>query len=446
MTGNTDKTKTGLGLPSLVALAAGQVIGAGVVTLVGAAVAVTGQAVWLAYAGAVLMGFFIILPYLLLSGMIRVKGGSYTFVAALLGEKAGGLFGMAFTMNVFATGMIGLGFGQYFAALFPGADVRLVAVITITVFFIFNLAGVNFMSKIQNILSATLIAGLLLFVATGAGRLRPEAFAISAPGYFSAGAKGFLSAVVLLVYSCYGYSFVVAYSKEARMPKRDVPLAMAITAGILLVLYAAIALVDAGVLPVAEVAGKPLTAVAREIMPPPLYYAFVVGGPLMAIATTLNSSFTVFSRPFHQMTDDGWFPRGLARTNRAGSPYLILAIIYVIAIAPIILGFSIQTITTNTVLIGRVADLVAVCAVITLPSKLPDAWENRYFRRMSKGLFYFLMGLSVAVMLLCIVLSFNSIARTNVAVTLALVAVFFLYATLRQKTGKVSMQKSYELQ
>jgi APA family basic amino acid/polyamine antiporter len=443
---NTIQKKKGLGLISLVALASGQVIGAGVVTLVGAAVSLTGQAVWLAYAGAVVMGFLIILPYLILSGMIRVKGGSYTFVATLLGEKMGGLFGMAFTMNVFATGMIGLGFGQYFNALFPGTSVRLVAVITISVFFVFNLMGVNFMSKIQNILSTTLICGLLLFIITGAGKLTPGALDIGAPGYFSAGSKGFSAAIVLLVYSCYGYSFVVAYSREAEKPKRDVPFAMLITAVILLILYSAIALVDVGVLPVSEVSGKPLTAVARQIMPLPVYYAFVVGGPLMAIATTLNSSFTVFSRPFHPMTDDGWFPRGLARTNRFGAPYLILTIIYIIAIAPIVFGFSIQMITTNTVLIGRVADVVAVCAVMTLPRKLPEAWENRYFRGMSRGLFYFLMGLSLAVMLLCITLSFNNMARSNVIATVVLVAVFLSYAILRQKTGKVSMQKSYELQ
>jgi APA family basic amino acid/polyamine antiporter len=438
--------KKGLGLVSLVALAAGQVIGAGVVTLVGAAIGITGQAVWLAYVGAVVMGFLIILPYLILSSMIRVKGGSYTFVATLLGEKMGGLFGMAFTMNVFATGMIGLGFGQYFAALFPGADVRLVAVVIISVFFVFNLLGVNFMSKIQNILSATLICGLLLFVIAGVGKLQPGAMDIGAPGYFSAGARGLLSAIVLLVYSCYGYSFVVVYSKEAEKPKRDIPFAMIITAGILLFLYSAIALVDSGVLPIADVSGKPLTEVARQIMPLPLYYAFVVGGPLMAIATTLNSSFTVFSRPFHQMTDDGWFPTGLARMNRFNSPYLILTIIYLISITPIIFGFSIRMITTNTVLIGRIADIVVIFAVISLPNKLPDAWENRYFRGMSKGLFYFFMGLSLAVMLLCIVLSFNSMARSNIIVTLGLVVVFLIYTTLRERTGKVSMQKSYELQ
>lgn len=438
--------KKRLGLFSLVALAAGQVIGAGVVTLIGAAIQVTGQAVWLSYAGAVVMGFVIILPYLILSSMIRIKGGSYSFVATLLGEKWGGLFGMAFTMNVFATGMIGLGFGQYFASLVPGANVRMVAVVTISVFFVFNLMGVNFMSKIQNILSSTLICGLLLFVFTGAGKMEPRVFNVAQEGFMSAGSKGFLAAIVLLVYSCYGYSFVVAYSKEAKMPKRDVPFAMIITAGILFILYSSIAMVASGVLPIGEVAGKPLTAVAKAIMPLPLYYAFVIGGPLMAIATTLNSSFTVFSRPFHQMTDDGWFPQGLARTNKFGSPYLILTLVYIVAIAPIIFGLSIQVITTNTVLIGRIADVVAVIAVMTLPGKLPDAWENRYFKKMSKELFYFLMGLSLAMMLFCIVLSFNSMAKSNVIATIVLAVIFLTYATIRQKMGKVHMQKSYELQ
>ncbi|MDR3170442.1 MAG: APC family permease [Treponema sp.] len=438
--------KKGLGLASLVALASGQVIGAGVVTLIGAAIAITGQAVWLSYGSAVIMGFCIILPYLILSSMIRVKGGSYTFVATLLGEKWGGLYGMAFTMNVFATGMIGLGFGQYFAALFPGTDVRVVAVITITAFFLFNLMGVNFMSKIQNILSTTLICGLLLFIFTGVGKLSPGSFDVTAVDYFAHGPQGFFSAIVLLVYSCYGYSFVVAYSKEAKNAKRDVPYAMLITAGILLLMYSTIALVAAGVLPISEVAGKPLTSVAKEIMPLPLYYIFVIGGPLMAIATTLNSSFTVFSRPFHQMTADGWFPTGLARTNRFGSPYLILTLIYVIAIAPIVFGFSIQMITTNTVLIGRIADVVAIFAVIMLPTKLQDAWENRYFKKMSKPVFYGLMYFSLTVTIACIILSFNSMAKSNIIATLGLAVLFLVYAILRQKTGKVKMQKSYELQ
>ena len=74
----------GLGIKELTSLAAGQVIGAGVVTLVGQAIGVTGRSVWLAYATAILLGFCIIFPYIMLSSMIRVKGGNYTFVSTIL--------------------------------------------------------------------------------------------------------------------------------------------------------------------------------------------------------------------------------------------------------------------------------------------------------------------------------------------------------------------------
>jgi APA family basic amino acid/polyamine antiporter len=446
MTLQRTEQKKGLGLFTLVGLSAGQVIGAGVVTLTGVAIGITGRSAWLAYSAAVLMGFCIIFPYMILSSMIRVKGGSYTFVSTLLGETWGGLYGMIFSMNSFATGMIGLGFGTYFVALFPGTDIRTVSVITITIFYFFNILGVNFMAKIQTILSMVLISSLLLFIFSGVGRLDPAVFEFTSPEFITDGSKGFIASMIVLVFSCYGHSFVVAFSKEAKTPKRDIPYAMLITTGIILLIYTSVALVAAGVLPLTDVKGKPLTAVAMEIMPLPVYYAFVIGGPLMAIATTLNSSFTVFSRPFHQMAYDGWFPKKLAYTNRFGAPVIIISIIYLIAVIPIISGLSIQVITTNTVLLGRIADLVAITAVLTLPKKLPDAWENRYFQGMSKKVFYALISFSLAVTILCIALSLNTITKTNVIVTVSVAAFFLLYSVLRQRTGKVQIVKSYELQ
>ena len=439
------QNKKGLSLFSLTALATGQVIGAGVVTLVGASIAHTGRSAWLAYASAVLLGFCIILSYLILSSMIRVKGGNYTFVATLLGDRWGGLYGMAFTMNVFACGMFALSLGSYLNSIFPQLPVRPTAIVAVTFFYIFNMLGVNFMSKIQNVLSGCLIIGLLVFVFVGMGKLQPGTFNFSTPDFFLNGSSGFMAAIALLVFSCYGHCFVVAFSKEAENAKRDIPYAMLITTGIIFVIYTLIALVDSNILPVPEVAGKPLTVVAREIMPEYLYYAFVIGGPIMALATTLNSSLSVFSRPFHQMTRDGWFPTWLAATNRYGAPYRILTLMFLIAVIPIALNLSISLITSNTVLIGRISDLVAIVAVLTLPKRLPDAWENRYFR-FSKGTFYFLIYFSLAATLFCMYISMGNMPRSNIFVTIGLAVVFFIYSVWRQKTGKVKMEKSYELQ
>ncbi len=441
----TPAKEKGLGLFSLTALATGQVIGAGVVTLVGASIAHTGRSAWLAYAAAVLLGFCIIMPYMLLSSMIRVKGGNYTFVSVLLGDRWGGLYGMAFTMNVFACGMFGLSLGGYLNSIFPELPVRPTAIVAVTFFYIFNMLGVNFMSRIQNILSGCLIIGLLVFVFVGMGQLRPGVLDFAAPDFFQNGSGGFLAAIALLVFSCYGHCFVVAFSKEAENAKRDIPYAMIITTCVILVVYTLIALVDANILPVPEVAGKPLTIVAQEIMPMPLYYAFVVGGPIMALATTLNSSLSVFSRPFYQMTRDGWFPSWLSKTNSHGAPSRILTLMFLIAIIPIAFDLSISLITSNTVLIGRISDLVAIAAILTLPKRLPEAWENRYFR-ISKGLFYFLVYFSLAATLFCMYISMGNMPSSNIAATIGLAAVFLAYSFWRQGRGKVKIEKSYELQ
>jgi APA family basic amino acid/polyamine antiporter len=437
--------RRGLGLIQLTALATGQVIGAGVVTLIGKGIGLTGISVWLAYAVAVIMGLCIIFPYILLASMIRVKGGNYTFVAFLLGDTWGGMYGMAFTMNVFACGMFALSLGNYLAAMFPVLNVKTAAIAAITIFYIFNLLGVNFMSRIETILSAILLAGLLLFIITGMMNLRREFFVFSSPEYFTNGAKGFLSGVVLLVFSCTGHAFVVAFSKEANKPKRDVPYAMLITTLIILVIYTAVAVAAGGVLPINETAGQPLTLTARRIMSSPLYFAFIIGGPIMALATTLNSSLCVFSRPLQQMIIDGWFPLKLGNINKRGAPYYLLTLMYLIAIIPILLNFSIEVITSNTVLLGRVADLVAICAILVLPKKLPNAWESRYIR-IPKPLFYGVVVFCFCIALFCIYLSIGNIPISNIYVTIVLVALFFLYAALRQRTGKVTMQKSYELQ
>lgn len=54
-----------LGKPELYALAIGQVIGAGVITLIVPAIKMTGYSAWLAYFAAIIMGFVMILPTVL---------------------------------------------------------------------------------------------------------------------------------------------------------------------------------------------------------------------------------------------------------------------------------------------------------------------------------------------------------------------------------------------
>ena len=60
--------------PELYALSIGQVIGAGVITLVGPAMALTGYSAWLAYGAAIIWGFLMIMPVVMMvPNMLTLK-------------------------------------------------------------------------------------------------------------------------------------------------------------------------------------------------------------------------------------------------------------------------------------------------------------------------------------------------------------------------------------
>ena len=71
----------------LFAIAIGMVVGSGMVTLIGPAMAYTGYSVWLAYLVAIIMGFFMVFPYIILSGTLRLAGGPYSIVTNLGGIR-----------------------------------------------------------------------------------------------------------------------------------------------------------------------------------------------------------------------------------------------------------------------------------------------------------------------------------------------------------------------
>ena len=434
-----------LGLKELVALATGQVVGAGVVTLIGTAIPVTGRSVWVAYGAAVILGFCTIFPYIMLSCMMRVNGGSYTFVSSILGDKWGGMFGIAFTLNMFAVGMIGLSFGSYLNALVPAINARGAAVVVLTLFWISSTLGIDFMAKIQKYMMVMLLIGMAVFIIIGLLNLRPGTFAFGSEEFFTGDVDGFFSAIMILIFSCIGQSYVVAFSKEAKDPKKNVPYAIIIATVLIFILYTLTAIVASGVLPIEEVAGKPLTAVAQQILPGPLYYAFIILGPLMVLTTTINSCFGVFSKPLQQMARDGWFPKKLATTNRRGAPVYMMTILYIMAVVPVLIGMDIATITSNVVLIQRIIDVMAIVAVIALPKRIPEAWDNRYFR-MSRPVYYVVMWFCMAVTIFIAAISLRNLTVTLVVVTVVIIAVSYIYVTLRQKGGHVNIEKSWELQ
>ena len=159
-----------LGLVDLVAISCGQVIGAGVVTLIGTAIVATGTSAWLAYGAAVVVGFISILPFIFISSTTMLQGGEYSIVADMLNEKMAGFYATAFISQCLSLSLLGTSLGSYVNSIFPEMNGRLIGLIAVCFFFALNLLGVNMMANAQKILSAILVIALLIFGIYGIGK------------------------------------------------------------------------------------------------------------------------------------------------------------------------------------------------------------------------------------------------------------------------------------
>lgn len=437
-----DKKK--LGLFALVAIAAGQVIGAGVITTTGLAIAETGKSTWIAYLIAILAGALWTLPTVFFSSIAKYKGGAYTLVTACLGPLAGGIYALWWLMMWLTLGLMGLSLGSYVNSVFPSLPKNITGLVAITIFFVINLRGINAMAKFQKIMTTLLFVGLGTFIILGLFNLLPGSLDLSSADYFLNGKAGVLAAVMLLVYSTSGQALVSGFSWDAKRPKRDISLAILITTGILIVLYCGIALVAANVLPVSEVAGKPLTYVSKAIFPGNTYLLFIFGGPILALATTLNSGYATMTAPALGAIRNGWLPESMGKRNKYGAPWVCYTIRYCIGAIPIIIGVSMSSLTNYTVMVQRLNGTLMCIAALMIPIKFKDAWKKS-FLHIPDWLYYIIMGFSLITQIGAVGYSLSTMRGPvfwlNVAVALALAG----YAVFRYKTGKTHSHITYTL-
>ena len=146
------------------------------------------------------------------------------------------------------------------------------------------------------------------------------------------------------------------------------------------VLYICIAIVATGVLPIEEIAGKNLAATAEIIFTPAVYYAFIAGGIMISLVTSLNAIFAWCTRGLYMATEDGWLPKKLAVKNRYGTPYIYLTLFFMVGIAPILTGMSLSYVAVLGNAVGAIFGLFPVFALFNLASRKPEAYNNAPFK------------------------------------------------------------------
>lgn len=362
----------------LFSMAIGQIIGVGIMTMTGIAIGFTGRSVNFAYILAGVLTIIAAIPQVFIGGTANFVGGQYSQIAVLGNKTLAGIFIYIQIAMTLALSMYTLSFSEYFLSLFPAANTKLISFVVLTLLVGMHLVGVKQAARLQNIMCAILALGIAAYIVFGIGHIQPDYFAM--PGFATGGVSGFLLASIYLTFAAGGATYVVNFSAQAKNPTKDIPFVIIVSTVAIVALYAVMSTIAAGVLPVEQVANKPLSVSALSFMPGPVYTFFVVGGAMFALLTTLNFNIGMLVYPLKKASEDGWLPKAMAGTNkRFGTCHWILLAIYLISLLPILVGLDLSTIANSTVILTTSIRGVIALVAMMLPKRMPELWEKSSF-------------------------------------------------------------------
>ncbi len=435
------KEKKKLGVLELSGYGIGNCIGSGIFVSMGAGIAFTGRSITLALVVACFVVLFAYAYHTLMAGMFVLPGGKYSQAALLQPPILVGVSAISTLLTGLSFAMFALSIVEYAATVFPSITPygKWIAMTIITVFFLTTFLGGKFMAKFNLVMVGVLILSLIIYVIVGLPKVDFSTANPTSEGYFRDGPIGFIMAVACMAFACQGATMPIAMTKDAKDPKRSLPKAIIVASVVVAVVYSLIGIVSSGILPVEQVADKNLGVVAEQIFPRPIFIVFVIGGACFAIATSLYGAIASVEHPLMRTVEDGWLPSILGKKNKKGYPYIMMIVLYAIAIIPLFVGMGILEMISLMMVPIMVLNVVNNILMIPLVKKYPNAWKKSFFH-MPKWAFYITIAFAVIADLLisvALLTTIESIAEI-IAIVVMIIAIF-CYSYYRIKSGKVNL-------
>lgn len=413
----------------LLFMALGSTIGAGIITNTGIAIGLTGRSVILAYFLSFLVMFIGNLPVLLTSSVHPVSSPQYAFTE-WISPKLSGFYIYTFLLGRLAQAYMGVAFGTYISSI-CNINPSVAAVAVLTLFYVINLFGVKNAAKIQNITTVILIISIMSFVVLGLPRVDFANF--FAPDQFmTSGWLGVFNAVAILLFGVGGPSTLVQLAPDTEKPKKNIPIMTIVSYIVACFIFMSVAFVGAGVAPVGEIAGKPMTYQASIIYPGQTFLIFVIGGALLAIVTTINGNYVAYYTGCVRGVEDGWLPTFLAKRNRYGIPWPLHTLFWLMAIIPNIMGMEISQLSSLASAVTIAPMAIPLWGFIMLPKKDPEAWAqsrlSRIFRTSASRIIF--TAICTAALLVFVVINFMNFTRTTLILALGYMVAVTLIAVI----------------
>ena len=307
-----------LGLPSVLAISIGAMIGSGIFILPALALKIAGPAVILAYA---LAGLLVVPAALSKSEMATAMpeaGGTYIYIERGMGPLLGTIAGAGTWFSLSFKGALALVGGVPYLLLLVDLPLTPVALGLAAVLILINIVGAKQTGRLQVAIVVSMLAALGWFAAGSAPGVQSGNYA----NFFADGIGGLLAATGLVFVSYAGVTKVASVAEEVEDPGRNIPLGILGSLAFTTVLYVAIVFVLVGVTDPGSVAGS-LTpvAVAAEATLGQLGVILVILAAILALVSTANAGILSSSRYPFAMSRDKLAPPSLSTVSeRFGTP------------------------------------------------------------------------------------------------------------------------------
>ena len=370
-----------LKLPAVALIAIGFTIGGGVFVFTGIVFKITGPALPIAYALAVIPVFISMLPIAMLGSALPTTGANYRYPSRMVspGLAFVGIWVYAVASFMGQIPLYALGCAKYLQVYFPNISISIAAVGILTFIYIVNLLGIKLAAQIQGVFVIILIAALLYYSVSGVAVLDPQNFS----SIIARGLPNLFLGTALLTFTYMGANGIIELGGEIIDPGRVIPRAFFIAFPMIFVIYALVAVATVGAVPAQVLldSKEPLISAGRLTLGKTGLFFFVTGGAILALVTTLNALFIVGTKSLLMIVEDQLLPGVLGRVNpRYGTPYILLTIIWLFSITGIVSGLSLETLASYAAL-GALMILVPVqIASIRLPRLHPDRYRRSKFK------------------------------------------------------------------
>jgi basic amino acid/polyamine antiporter, APA family len=303
-----------VGLAGAVAIGLASMLGAGVFVVFRDVAAVSGSLQHVSLSLAALVAILNASSIYQLAKSQSRAGGVYSYSRIYVSDTTSFIAGSSFVLGkIGSIAAISLVFEEY---VFPGWQ-GVAAVLAIIAMTSVNLLGINRTASVAAALA--IITTTFLFLAIiSASKFAMNPIPIAEPlepGNVFQGAA-------IMFFAFAGYARVATLGSEVKNPKRNIPRAIVISLGLVLLIYVLISIAINSVLgssittalaPLAQ-----MTAITASYLP-----SWVV--PAVAALAALGSMLALLagvSRTAAVMAEDSEFPKNLARRNSQGSPWI----------------------------------------------------------------------------------------------------------------------------